>query len=75
MFDFEHRHPDWDDRVAIVEPVNPEQMTAYADSLVCEMADSAGLALDGEPLTGLWSGNSRTWIAAQDLVVLRPNAG
>ena len=39
--------------------------------LVCEMAGSAGLEPDGEPLTGLWSGGSRTWIAAQDLRVLR----
>jgi ubiquinone/menaquinone biosynthesis C-methylase UbiE len=49
-FDFEHRHPDWDDRVAIVEPRDPEKMTAYAHSLVRDMAESAGLELCGEPL-------------------------
>lgn len=69
-FDFEHRHSEWDDGVAIAEPRDPERMTAYRLELVEQMARDAGLQVAAPPVAGLWSGSYRRWTGAQDLIVL-----
>ena len=54
-----------------VVPENAEQMTAYRYSLLKKYAKKEGLIIVDSPATGLWSGSSKTWIGAQDLVVLQ----
>lgn len=69
-FRFAHTQPEWGPDVAIAEPANPEQMTAYRLSLLTGYAATAGLRLADEPLPGLWSGASSRAVGAQDLLVL-----
>jgi SAM-dependent methyltransferase len=71
-FEFAHSVEPWADEFATVVPSNPEQMTAYRLSLVERFAADGGLELARPVLPGIWSGSAGTWVAAQDLVVLRP---
>ncbi|WP_228015677.1 class I SAM-dependent methyltransferase [Leptolyngbya ectocarpi] len=70
IFEFEHSYEDWDDKFAIANPENVEEMTAYRLSLIEEFARKAGLKLSQEPVPGLWSGNALQPIGAQDIVIL-----
>jgi SAM-dependent methyltransferase len=69
-FDFDHRVDPYGDGFATVFPEDPERMTAYGQALIERLAAEAGLAFDGEPALGLWSGAADTWIGAQDTVTL-----
>jgi hypothetical protein len=69
-FDFAHAWPGYGSEFALVEPHNPENMTAYASSLIRTMAGNAGLAMVGDPIPGLWSGTRDHWVGSQDLVIL-----
>jgi SAM-dependent methyltransferase len=69
-FDFDHSYGDYDDEFAIVVPENPEEMTAYRLNLLSRYAQAAGLCFVQEPIPGLWSGSTPTWVGAQDLLVL-----
>ncbi|HWP47981.1 MAG TPA: class I SAM-dependent methyltransferase [Candidatus Limnocylindrales bacterium] len=73
LFNFDHPYGPYDDDFAIVEPDNPEQMTAYRFSLIQRFTLQAGLELVQAPLPGLWSGSTATWVGAQDLVILKKN--
>jgi SAM-dependent methyltransferase len=73
-FDFDHRYGDYGDDFAIVVPDNPEQMTAYRLRMLEGFAAQAGLEFANAPVPGLWSGSSRTWVCAQDLIILRKPA-
>lgn len=70
IFDFAHRAAGHGDDFAIVQPDNPEQMTAYRLSLVERLAGDTGLRLAEPPAAGLWSGGFPSWVGAQDTVVL-----
>ena len=71
QFNFDHPYSSYGDDFAIVEPDNPEQMTAYSLDLIKRLATQAGLELAQPPVPGLWSGTQSTWVGAQDLVILR----
>jgi SAM-dependent methyltransferase len=70
-FNFDHEYESYGNEFRISNPDNPEEMTAYKKSLIEKYATAAGLTLVEEPVTGLWSGSSETWIGAQDIVVLK----
>ena len=74
-FSFDHRPGEHGGDFAVVDPADPEKMTAYRSRLVERMAGQAGLQLSGEPRPGLWSGRCDNGILAQDLVILVPHAG
>jgi len=69
-FDFDHTYGEFGDRFATSNPGNPEEMTAYRLNFLRAMAADADLELLGEPLPGLWSAVSPTWVGAQDVLVL-----
>jgi SAM-dependent methyltransferase len=69
-FDFDHPLGHHGDAFAVVEPQDPERMTAYRLELIERLAHEAGLELAAEPVRGLWSGTAETWVGAQDLVTL-----
>lgn len=69
-FDFDHPYGDYGDDFRIVVPENPEQMSAYRLDLLRRFATDAGLTI-AQVLPGLWSGASRSWIGAQDVLVLQ----
>jgi hypothetical protein len=71
IFNFDHAYEPYGDEFATVVPDNPEQMTAYRVSLIERYATQAGLALDGAPAPGMWSGSFANWVGAQDIVVLK----
>lgn len=70
-FNFDHSYGDYGHDFAIAQPDNPEQMTAYRLDFIKHMATQAGLELAQEPVPGLWSGSTSTWIGAQDLIILK----
>ena len=70
IFNFEHSYQSWQDRFAIANPDNPEEMTAYRIALIEEFAKKAYLKLVQAPVLGLWSGNASQPIGAQDIVIL-----
>ena len=70
-FDFDHAYKNHGNRFAISNPDNPEEMTAYSLSLISEFVYDAGLSLELAPVPGLWSGTSKEWVGAQDLLILR----
>jgi SAM-dependent methyltransferase len=70
-FNFDHAYDFYGDEFKISNPENPEEMTAYKKSLIEKYAIEAGLELVQEPVMGLWSGSSSTWVGAQDIVVLK----
>jgi SAM-dependent methyltransferase len=69
-FNFDHTYGQWGESFATVVPDNPEQMTAFRLDLIESFARAAGLTMAEAPLPGLWSGSTKTWVGAQDLVVL-----
>ena len=73
-FDVDHAWGGWGDDFAVVDPRNPEQITAYRVALVERFAREAGLDLAMPPVPGLWSGSFRSWVGAQDVVVLSKRA-
>jgi hypothetical protein len=68
-FNFDHSYDDYGDKFAIVEPNNPDQMTAYRGELLEEMASEANLQLVQAAIPGLWSGTAVNWVGAQDLLI------
>jgi SAM-dependent methyltransferase len=70
-FDFDHAHGGHGGDFAVAFPGNPERMTAYRLGLLRRFAEEAGLALEGDPVPGLWSGTVAAAVGAQDLLVLR----
>lgn len=73
-FAFDHTLPSYDREFALVDPANPELMTAYSSSLIRKMAEKAGLVMSKDPVLGLWSGTQDSPIGGQDLVVLEKPA-
>lgn len=69
-FNFDHAYGDYGDSFRVVVPDNPEQMTAYRLESLQQFAAQAGLAVS-HVLPGLWSGASKSWIGAQDVLVLK----
>lgn len=75
-FDFAHHLDEFGEDFALVEPTDPERMTAYRLSLIERFAQAAGLEIRGEPLPGMWSGSFMAPLSTQDIVVLgKPAAG
>lgn len=72
-FAFDRRLPAWGDEFAYVNADNPEQMTAYASTLIARMATTSGLEV-ASVVAGLWSGTEPAAAPTQDLVVLRRRA-
>ena len=70
-FNFDHSCDLYGGDFAIADKGNPEYMTAYSLRLIKRFADKAHLDLVQEPIPGFWSGNSSTWVSAQDLVIFR----
>jgi SAM-dependent methyltransferase len=70
-FDFDHRHGEHGADFAVAAPDDPERMTAYRLALLRRFASQAGLAVEGEPIAGLWSGSAAAPVGTQDVVVLR----
>ncbi len=70
IFNFAYEYAGHGDDFAIVEPQNPEQMTAYRLGLIERLAADAGLRLALPPAPGMWSGSFSSWIGSQDTVVL-----
>jgi len=68
-FDLVHPFPPGSGGAAVAFPADPDRMTGYRLSLVRDMAETAGLRVEGSPLPGYWSGASR-YVGAQDLVLL-----
>jgi SAM-dependent methyltransferase len=68
-FNFDHTYGQWGDSFATVVPDNPEQMTAFRLDLIERFARAVDLTMAEAPLPGLWSGSTKTWVGAQDLVV------
>lgn len=71
IFNFDHSCGGYGKDFAIVEPNNPEQMTAYSLALIERFAAKAGLELANPPIPGFWSGSSLTWVGTQDLIILK----
>ncbi len=69
-FNFNHTYKNYGNDFAILVPENPEQMTAYKLSFIEGFAAKSQLKLAQPAIPGLWSGNSTSWIGAQDLIVL-----
>jgi len=69
-FNFDHSYGDYGDHFAIVDPDNPERMTAYRLPLIEALAAKAGLALVQASVPGLWSGSISAWVSAHDLIIL-----
>ena len=70
IFDFDHSYGTYQDDFAIVEPGNPEQMTAYRLRMLERFAADAKLAIAQPPVPGCWSGSHPAWVGAQDLLIL-----
>jgi SAM-dependent methyltransferase len=70
IFNFDNHYANYGEEFATVVPENPEQMTAYRNSLLSRFAEQADLHFARPALPGLWSGSTPTWIGAQDLLVL-----
>jgi SAM-dependent methyltransferase len=71
MFDLDHSYGSYGDSFKIANPANVEEMTAYKISLLEQFAKNAGLVWVQEPVAGMWSGITDTWVGTQDIVVLR----
>jgi len=69
-FDFDHPHGGHGGDFAVAFPGDPERMTAYRLGLLRRFAAESGLALEGDPVPGLWSGTVAAAVGAQDLLVL-----
>lgn len=69
-FDVSHTYGGYGDDFAVSDPHDPEAVSAYSRSAIEGFASKVGLTLAQEPVPGLWSGTSLTWVGAQDVIVL-----
>jgi len=70
IFNFDYHYGHYGGDFAIVDPENPECMTAYSHRMIERFSTVAELKLAQAPIPGLWSGSTSTWVGAQDMVIL-----
>lgn len=70
-FNFDHGYHSYGEDFAVAVPDIPEYVSAYKQRLVERFAAQAGLALARDPLPGMWSGTTLTWVGAQDVLIFK----